>query len=106
MTARDRRIALALAAVFAALAAVAGVAGLEAALTYVMPLAGIVVPLLLGRYPGERVIAALARRTRTARPRPRRSLGPLPRPSFDHVPRGTSLMARSLAVRPPPLVPA
>jgi hypothetical protein len=105
VSARDRRIALGLAAVFAALAAAAGLAGFEAALTFVMPVAGVVLPLLLGCYPGERVIAALARRPR-ARLRPRRSLGALPRPSFDHVPRGTSLMARSLAVRPPPLVPA
>jgi hypothetical protein len=56
--------------------------------------------LLLGarRYPGERILVALARARRWRHPA---SAPPAPRP---HVafPRGGLLLARSLAVRPPP----
>lgn len=102
-TARDRRVLLALAGIFALLALVAGSAGLHAAFAYVVPVVAMLVPLVLGRFPGERIIASLRRRRECPR-RPRRSLRLPARPAFDLVPRGTSLMARCLAVRPPPLV--
>ncbi len=103
MSQRDRRVLLSLAVLGAALALVAGMAGMDATFAYVAPLVTVLVPLMLGRYPGERIIAAITERRR--RPvRPRRSLGPVRRPLFVLMPRGTSLMALSLAVRPPPPV--
>lgn len=103
MPARDRRVLLALAGLCAALALVAAMAGIEAAVFgYVAPLVAVFVPLVLGRYPGERIIASLARRS-VRPPRRRRSRGQARRPLFVLVPRGTALMARSLAVRPPPV---
>jgi hypothetical protein len=58
--------------------------------------------LLARRYPGDRLLARLARRT----PCRRRAIdcSPARRPRFvAQVPRGGLLMARGLAVRPPPL---
>ncbi len=84
------------------LAAAAGLHFLDGAL-YLLPpllLAGAV---LLGRYPGERALLALA--TRRARPPDRRQAvastapAPLARPP---LPRGGRLIASFLAVRPPP----
>ena len=68
-------------------------------------LPALVLPLLLAlrRYPGERLLAVLSgeRRPRWERPRP--SVPSAVRACFV-VPRGGLLLARSLAVRPPPPV--
>jgi len=58
--------------------------------------------LVMGRYPGERVIARLAARTRTPRPRRApRAIAP-PRRTPRTAVRPGELLARSLATRPPP----
>jgi hypothetical protein len=65
-------------------------------------------PLLLGfvlftrRYPGERLLARLARRPMRTRRPIGPSLAPVGRVASE-MPRGGLLMGRSLAVRPPPL---
>lgn len=70
-------------------------------LFYLAPALLIVVPLVAGRYVGESLVLKLAARGRGRRPRPLRT-----RPTtWAHalqVPRGTSLIAFSLAERPPP----
>ena len=53
------------------------------------------------RYPGERLLAALAGRGQTRRLRPQASRPSLRRPDA-RVPRGGLLMGFALAVRPPP----
>ncbi|HTZ86451.1 MAG TPA: hypothetical protein VMB05_07270 [Solirubrobacteraceae bacterium] len=72
------------------------------ALLCLLPIAAIAVPLLARRYPGERILLAFRRPERRRFPRPRSS-APL---SWRRVPvlaaRGGELLARSLAVRPPP----
>ena len=67
-----------------------------------VPLALLVGTLLLGRYPGERTLAA---RLRSARPRRRRGAlaARSPRPPFAAAVRGGSLVAAAIASRPPPL---
>jgi len=58
-------------------------------------------PLLLRRYPGERLLVRLGGRPRRRRPRP--SAAPHVRPTpATRVPRGGLLMGFALAVRPPP----
>lgn len=75
------------------------------ALLCLLPVAAIALPLLARRYPGERLLLA-ARRKRASR---------LPRPLVAAVShgrelvvavRGRELIARSLAVRPPPALAA
>jgi hypothetical protein len=53
------------------------------------------------RYPGERLLSALARRGQGRRPRPTASRASL-RLADARVPRGGLLLAFALAVRPPP----
>jgi hypothetical protein len=69
-----------------------------------VPLALLVGTLLLGRYPGERTLAA---RLRDARPRRRRDAPALvvrtPRRPFAAAVRGGGLVAAAIASRPPPL---
>jgi len=57
--------------------------------------------LMRRRYPGERLLAALAGRGRTRRLRPQRSR-PTLRLADARAPRGGLLMGFALAVRPPP----
>jgi hypothetical protein len=61
----------------------------------------LLVMLALRRYPGERVLAVLASHGGGHRARPRTS-SQLPRSADIASPRGGLLLARSLAVRPPP----
>jgi len=61
--------------------------------------------LTLKRYPGEGVLVVLARARRASRPRPRSSAQP-PARETHLLPRGGMLIARSLAVRPPPRIAA
>jgi hypothetical protein len=75
-----------------------------ALLLSLVPLVLLVGTLLLGRYPGERTLAA---RLRSARPRRRRAAGATalrsPRPPFAAAVRGGGLVAAAIASRPPPL---
>jgi hypothetical protein len=61
--------------------------------------------LLARRYPGERLLIALAPKRRRRWPRPRSSAGPRRRVLLTAV-HGGLLIARSLAVRPPPVIAA
>ncbi|HEX3511876.1 MAG TPA: hypothetical protein VHT27_12345 [Solirubrobacteraceae bacterium] len=104
MTAR-RRLQLALAAGVAALALICvlrGLGGGAAGLAYLGPAIFVLLPLSLGRYPGERTLIALALERQ-----PRERLTPLPgAPSWlaiSSMPRGARLMAWALAGRAPPL---
>ncbi len=74
-------------------------------LLYLAPLLVLLVPLLRGRFLGERTIQRLRERTaaREHGPRPARELG-VPRRAPLAFPRGGNLIASSLAVRPPPLL--
>jgi uncharacterized protein YcnI len=70
------------------------------ALLYIVPALLLLLPLALGRYPGERLRLALVRPRRLARPA---SLAPPPRPaSLIPLPRGGALLASSRAGRAPP----
>lgn len=78
-----------------------GVTGASDALFYLSPALLIFVPLIAGRYVGEELIAKLAVRRRR-RPRPARAITVTKRPLARILPRDTSLIAFSLAERPPP----
>ncbi|MGC2372715.1 MAG: hypothetical protein WA484_02455 [Solirubrobacteraceae bacterium] len=68
-----------------------------------LPALALAMPLLLRRYPGERLIVVLSRAGRQRWPRPRASR-PYRRRSVEvAVARGGLLLALSLAVRPPPV---
>jgi hypothetical protein len=73
---------------------------LHVVLLYVAPAALLALALLSGRYPGERVLARLARRGRR---RPRRpASAPRPRVVFPSTLTGGVLLASGLAGRAPP----
>jgi len=100
MARRDTRVLL-IACLLALLAAAAqSVVGLDTGLLFVAPALVMALPLLAGRYPGERRLATVRR------PPPRRVLGfsaPKPLHGLGRLlPRGGRLIAASLAVRPPP----
>jgi hypothetical protein len=92
----------ALAITFCWVAALA-VTGSTDVLLFLAPALLIAIPLLCGRYIGEELIVKLA--TRRVRP-PRRATAapvlPLPAAPESWRPRGTGLIAFSLAKRPPP----
>ena len=72
-------------------------------LFYALPALALVATLLLGRYPGERLIFAVVERSR--RRRPRRATRSAPGHPFlasIATPRGGDLLARALAGRAPP----
>jgi hypothetical protein len=72
-----------------------------AGLLYLLPALLLSVPLLVQRYPGERRLAARIARARPRRRRlPPRARRPVGAPRI--AARGSLLIARSLAVRPPP----
>jgi len=102
-----RRALLSLAVASLALVAwllVHGVGAPFEGLVMLAPALAFAVPLLAGRYLGERAIER-ARTARTAAPAPRRrstAAAPRRRPSLAVVPRGGLLLASSLATRPPP----
>jgi hypothetical protein len=73
------------------------------ALFYALPALALLAALLLGRYPGERLILAAATRSRR-RPRRAPRTAPLLSPlESTATPRGGDLLARALAGRAPPL---
>jgi hypothetical protein len=71
------------------------------ALLCLLPTLALVLPLLLRRYPGERLLTQLSQRAQRRWPRPRSSAGTARRMPVVVV-RGGLLLGRSLAVRPPP----
>jgi hypothetical protein len=97
---RLQRRALAAASLLATALCVADAAfGVCVGLAHLAPFFVVLAPLLLGRYPGERRLAA-ALVVRWL-PRPARS-APAPSAPRVAVARGGALIARSLATRPPP----
>ncbi len=103
MTRRDIRLLLLLAGLTTVWALVQAVTGYDGGLAYMAPAFLVAIPLLVGHYLGEEQIAGLARRIHGRR-RPRRAPrvrghARAPRRLFS---RGGALIARSLAVRPPP----
>ena len=83
-----------------ALLALAG-APAEAA-AYLLPAAVLAALLLLGGYPGERALLAIARRSASAARPGRPPRAALPRAPQLLLPRGGRLLGSALAVRPPP----
>jgi hypothetical protein len=70
-----------------------------------LPALALAVPLLMRRYPGERILTGLAGPPHVRWPRPRASM-PHGERRFASAPHGGSLIARALAVRPPPALGA
>ncbi len=103
MLAREQRL-MTLSAVFAVLVTVAmTLAGVEQMLGYAAPLLVVLLPLLAGRFVGEERMVRATARARSARVRPRSTS--VPRAWLRGVsvfPRGGLLIARAIAVRPPP----
>lgn len=81
--------------------------GSVAGLAAVAPALLLLAPLLLGSYPGETGIARLRSARGTGSRRARAGNAPVPpRPAGLAVVRGGLLLARRIAVRPPPARPA
>jgi hypothetical protein len=106
--ARSRRARiLALAAALAAFGVALLVPGLEAGVLFLSPAVVLLASLMTGRYVGEERLHRLARAFRPRRTRPRRTVAAARGPRRRALmPRGGSLVATSLAVRPPPPGPA
>ena len=79
-------------------------AGLIEALAHAAPLLVLLLPLVGGRFVGEeRITRAAARIRRARRPRPAVARTPVTwLRGMTLIPRGSRLIARALAVRPPP----
>lgn len=90
------RVALALAAGCALLGL--HLAGLDTGLLFLAPAFAIALPLLAGRYPGERILVRVDRRPVRRRPDRR----PAPRSPARLLPRGGLLVGHGLAGRAPP----
>jgi hypothetical protein len=101
-TTRGARSAVACLALAAATLGILALAAIDANALCLLPALALAAPLLMRRYPGERALAM--RLTAAARPRRQRSCASAPRTGLllTVTPRGGSLIARSLAVRPPP----
>jgi hypothetical protein len=107
MARRDFRLLLGLACVAVAWAVLQATTGYDGGLAFMAPALFVAVPLLTGRYVGEDTIAGLAHRVQSrshpAARAPRvRGHSRAPRRLLC---RGGALIARSLAVRPPPVLP-
>jgi len=86
-----------------AICGLAAAAGLHDGALYLLPALVLLGTLALGRYPGERVLLALAvRRARRARRRRAVGASASAAPARALIPRGGLLLASFLAVRPPP----
>jgi hypothetical protein len=102
MARRDHHLLLALIALALAVALVQAATGVE--VLWASPALVLALPLVAGRYVGERGIARLAARLVVPARRAARSLSArLPRAPRALLPRGGSLLAASLAERGPPL---
>jgi hypothetical protein len=98
--AATRMLALGLVVV---VAAVCFMPGLGSVFLVCSPVLLVLLPLVFGRYPGERQLARLAKAWQARRRRrPARERSRARRPIVHFVPRGGRLIACSLAVRPPP----
>ena len=76
--------------------------GVEAAFAYLAPALLILLPLLGGRYPGDRALARAAARRTASRRRPPAIRARQPRTCFYLLPRGGRLVGAALAGRAPP----
>lgn len=104
MARRDLLVVLGACLLALAAAAAQSVVGLDTGLLFLAPALVMALPLLAGRYPGERRLGTVSRprRRRAVRvmaPGALRGLGRV-------LPRGGGLIAASLAVRPPPAAPS
>jgi hypothetical protein len=93
------RFALAVAACWAVALALTGSTDV---LLFLAPALLIAVPLIAGRYVGEKLIARLVEKRTAQRRRPASAPTPALREPAVWLPRGTGLIAFSLAKRPPP----
>jgi hypothetical protein len=84
--------------------AVLAVTGSTDALLFLAPALLIAIPLLCGRYFGEELIAKLVSQPAPVRPASAWAAAPAPREPRTWLPRGSHLLAFSLAKRPPPAV--
>jgi hypothetical protein len=100
----DRRTVALLAVASLALGMLALVA-LDSSALCLLPALTLVVPLLMRRYPGERILTDLSGARRLHWPRPHASV-PRGARGFAVAPHGGLLIARALAVRPPPALRA
>ncbi len=103
MSRRDLRLLALLAGLAIAWALVQAATGYDGGFAFMAPAVFVAVPLLAGRYLGEDQIAQLAywmQRRRAPRRAPR--VRGQARPRRSAISRGGALIARSLAVRPPP----
>jgi fatty acid desaturase len=96
-----------LAAALLGFAAALVLPGLETGVLFLAPAIVVLSLLLTGHYVGEQQLHRLAAAWQQRRPpRERSARAPLPRRPRALMPRGGRLVATSLAVRPPPLLPA
>jgi hypothetical protein len=103
MTRRDLRLLFGLAGLAVAWALVQAATGYDGGFAFMAPACFVAVPLLAGRYLGEEQLTRLARRARTRRaPRRAPRVDGRARAPRRLLSRGGALIARSLAVRPPP----
>jgi hypothetical protein len=105
MTVDQRRLPVALLGVTLLWCLALALLGAHGGLLYLVPALLLAAPLAIRRYPGEARLQALGTSPR-ARRRSVRRAAPPPRPVFRLVPRGTLLVATSLAGRSPPAAPA
>ena len=102
VTRRDRQLLFALAGIALALASLT-LLGVHSDVLLSLPVLVLALPLLSGRYVGEEQILRLAAAFVTARRRPVPVLAPdRSDRTRRSLPRGGTLLACSLAVRPPP----
>lgn len=106
LPARNRRSLLLPMALLLAAVVVLQVGFAESGLLYLAPALALLLPLVFGRYPGERLLRSVADRCRDREreeaPAPRSRLGDW---GFGSLPRGGGLLASALAGRAPPLHP-
>ena len=104
MVDRDQRLMVIFASMASLAMLLAAMAGHTEILAYAAPLLVLLLPLLAGRFVGEERIARAAARIRRARrPRPAVAAEPVTwLRGMTLIPRGGRLIARALAVRPPP----
>jgi len=93
--------AVALLAIAALTLMMAGLVALDPSALCLAPALALAVPLLLRRYPGARILKALSATPRSRWARPRSSI-PRGARRFAVAAHGGLLIARALAVRPPP----
>jgi hypothetical protein len=98
---RGGRSILALLGLAAAALGIAALAAIDVNALCLLPALALAAPLLMRRYPGERALAGLAAARRSRWPRPRAAV-PRTGRRLTVAPHGGQLIARALAVRPPP----